>query len=193
MLLASSPLLFLVIVVPSFQAQAKELLYTTSQEAMASTTTEEKKPAAKKMKSGLPIHLELAVPFLSSTEDLPRFAVASKACRTAARDSYHKRIRTKYWNIPNETTPVGKPTLAPAKTSYIKPWWVKVPDRWQFNLDEPHPLIFQDDGTWITDNAFFGMYECPQWLKDCRLTFPPDHLLNNDDVQDKHQLENMIV
>lgn len=135
----------------------------------------------------------MALPFLSATEDLSKFASVSTACRDAARDSYRRRIY-------HDTTPhfsgqksprLGQPKIFPANDKVQEPWWAqKQRKREAWMLGENHlPLTFREDGSWSLEEDDWGnTITPPQWLTDLKLIFPAQYyeLFNNDDTELVH-------
>ena len=112
----------------------------------------------KKARVGLAVEVELALPFLSITEDFPHFAAVSKAWRDAAREEYQERTTTTTklpWIIippsTNNNNVHGgsddRPKFHPAGNvplCWLKPWWKRQYDYDHFSMmfreSNCHPL-----------------------------------------------------
>jgi len=138
----------------------------------------------KKARVGLTLEIELAVPFLSATEDLHLFAAVSSACRDAARESYDQRRNS---SIKRTTIQDGKPTrlLKNVPDCYRKPWWSRKEQRDQGWSWGHSPLQLRDsDVTWALleeDEDDFGDSDSDNWFGRYRLKAPDSFLLKDDD------------
>jgi len=140
----------------------------------------------KKNRMGLPMELEMALPFLSVTTDLPRFAAVSKACSAAALASY--QLRTK------ETSPATTYTRSrtPLATSsnicdreslegFQMPWWAVKENKAAAWFHENCHLTVHQDGSWTLPQDLLQVYEDdethnpPEWLYQHKFSVPKSH------------------
>ena len=154
----------------------------------------------KKARVGLPLELELALPFLSATTDLPRFAAASKACRDVAGASYRKRIKENKFKIPGSDailadTRNSQPSImapdSPEKPYYAEPWWLLKERQERYRrLGETYQVIsieIQDDGSWVPTRKFEWDDVPPPLPTKRKVTFPPKYMeLFGDDTDIVH-------
>ena len=124
------------------------------------------------------MELELALPFLSATHDLPRFAVVSKACRDAARESYLKRVKESRFPISDNMPIVEQQpkVVMEDRSDVFKPWWLVQERKLPFQpLTGPYPLVFCDDGSWKLGRELpFGTSPPPMPTAQ-KLTFDAEH------------------
>lgn len=149
----------------------------------------------KKARVGLAFEIELALPFLSATEDLHHFAAVSKACRDAARESYATRKKTPIAmsetnSNSNTTAGIGKVfPLGKAPECYLKPWWLPDEQRREgYSAFGQYPLEFRDDNSWVLGEESLCLTAPPVIPTAFKLIFPATHkdLFDNGDTELVH-------
>ena len=106
----------------------------------------------------LPLELELVLPFLSATVDLPNIALLNKAGFDAVRRSYGQRRKMpmpmmpeaeKYEKLSSKVPKVTSVIMNTSHDCYVQPWWLAKDQPHKGIHHNPHPIKVQEDGSWI--------------------------------------------
>lgn len=158
--------------------------------------------STKKARLGLPLELELALKFLSVTEDLCCFAAVSKACRDAARNAYQTRIKRMPLHRSSSRDGAHQIKILSGSTvpeCYKTPWWAVKQLRDEIWFRQACPVQFRDDGSWTLPQEHESYSSSPpKWLLEENhflFTVPPNYLsLLKDDTELVHlsRVDNLV-